>query len=59
MTIVNYEVVFRIPVNLRNDTYVVSSENFLQKFNSLFEEYEQLDAEFSVTIKHTDTQIIS
>lgn len=58
MTIVNYEVVFKIPVNLRNDTYIVSSENFLQKFNSLFEYYEQLDAEFSVTINHTDTQII-
>lgn len=59
MTVVNYEVVFEIPVNLRKDVYIVSSENFLEKFNQLFYQYEQeIDAEWNVFIKHTDTHII-
>jgi pantothenate kinase type III len=59
MTIVNYEVTFTIPEHLKRDVYVVSSENFLENFNRLFESYEEMGVDFSVNIKHTDTQIIT
>jgi hypothetical protein len=58
MTIVNYEVTFTIPEHLKRDVYVVNSENFLEHFNRLFESYEEMSVDFSVDIKHTDTQII-
>lgn len=58
MNVVNYQVVFHIPVNLKHDVYVVSSENFLEHFNRLFESYEERGVDFSVDIRHTDTQII-
>ena len=58
MNVVNYQVIFHIPVNLKHDAYVVSSENFLEHFNRLFESYEDMGVDFSVEIRHTDTQII-
>jgi hypothetical protein len=58
MTIVNYEVVFHIPQNIRHDVYIVTSTNFLEHFNRLFEEYEEMGVDFTTSIKHTDTQII-
>ena len=58
MTIVNYEVTFTIPENLKRDVYVVSSENFLRNFNRLFEVYEEMSLDFSVSITHTNTQIV-
>ncbi len=57
--IVNYEVTFEIPANLRKDIYIVSSENFLESFNRLFESYSELDAEWNVFICNTDTQIVT
>ncbi len=59
MNVVNYQVTFTIPEHLKRDVYVVSSENFLEHFNRLFESYEEMSVNFSVDIKHTDTQIIS
>lgn len=58
MTIVNYEVMFNIPQQCKKDVYIVTSENFLEHFNRLFESYEEMNIDFSVSIKHTDTQII-
>lgn len=57
--IVNYQVVFTVPKNLKKDVYIVSSENFLESFNRLFESYEELDAEWTVHISNTDTQIVT
>lgn len=57
--IVNYEVIFEIPVNLKKDIYIVSSENFLESFNRLFESYEELDTDWNVFICQTDTQIVT
>jgi hypothetical protein len=58
MTIVNYEVTFHIPAQIRQDVYIVTSTNFLEHFNRLFGEYEEKGVDFSTSIKHTDTQII-
>lgn len=57
--IVNYEVTFEIPVNLKKDIYIVSSENFLESFNRLFASYEELDTDWNVFICQTDTQIVT
>ena len=59
MMIVNYEVTFEIPVNLKKDIYIVSSENFLESFNRLFASYEELDTDWNVFICQTDTQIVT
>lgn len=59
MQIVNYEVTFYTPEQIRQDVYIVNSENFLTHFNKLFEEYELMGVAFSTSIKHTNTQIIT
>ena len=57
LTYDNYEVVFHIPANLRQDIYIVDKGNFTESFHILYSEYEQVDVDFHITIRPTKVQI--